>query len=107
MNTSISHLRSHITNFEQQKSTKMDFNKINWDEVEWLKLAVAVTLQLYSAVHGFWPAEELAGLADGPTGRGGVARGGCLLAWNLRVTRSTVLTAEEKRNRPHMTLSLY
>ena len=55
----------------------------NCDEVEWLKLAIAVTLQLYSAVHGFWPAEELAELADGPTGCGEVARGGCLFAWNL------------------------
>jgi hypothetical protein len=61
----------------------MDFNKINCDEVEWLKLAVAVTLQLYSAVHRFWPVEEFAELADGPTGCGEVARGGCLFAWNL------------------------
>jgi len=51
MNTSISHLHSHITHFEQQKSIKMDFNKINCDDVEWLKLAVAVTLQLYTRVN--------------------------------------------------------
>ena len=42
----------------------------------------------YSAVHGFWTAKELAELADGPAGCGEVARGGCLFAWNLRVTRS-------------------
>jgi len=83
MNTSNPHLRSHITHFEQQKSIKMDFNQINCGEVEWLKLAVAVTLQLYSAVHSFWPVEELAGLADGPTGCGEVARGGCLFTWNV------------------------
>ena len=37
-----------------------------------------------------WPVEELAKLAVGPTGCGKVARGGCLLAWNFRVTRSAV-----------------
>ena len=31
----------------------------------------------------FWPVEELAQLAGGPTGCGEVARGGCLFAWNL------------------------
>ena len=31
----------------------------------------------YTAVYGFWPAEELAQLADGPTGFGEVATGGC------------------------------
>jgi hypothetical protein len=30
-------------------------------------------------------------MADGPTGCGKMARGGCLLAWNFSVTRSTVL----------------
>ena len=36
--------------------------------------------------------EELAELADGLTGCGEVASGGCLLAWNFSgVTRSTVL----------------
>jgi len=34
----------------------------------------------YSAVHGFLPVEELAELADGPTGCGEVTRGGCLFA---------------------------
>jgi hypothetical protein len=29
-------------------------------------------------------------LADGTTGRGKMARGGCLYAWNFSVTRSTV-----------------
>jgi hypothetical protein len=41
----------------------------------------------YSAIHGFWPVEELSELAEGPTGCGEVARGGCLFACNFRVTR--------------------
>jgi hypothetical protein len=41
----------------------------------------------YIAVHRFWPVEELAELADGPSGCGGVARGGCLFDWNFSVTR--------------------
>ena len=60
--------------------------------------------QRYSAVHGFWPVEELAELADGPTGRGEVARGGCLFAWNISVTRSPLLTGAERRTRPNMAL---
>ena len=44
----------------------------------------------YSAVHGFRLAEELAELADGPTGRGEVARGVYLLGTSM-VTSSTVL----------------
>jgi hypothetical protein len=40
---------------------------------------------------GFWPLEELAELADGPTRCGELARGGCLCAWNFSVTRSFVL----------------
>ena len=43
-------------------------------------------------VHGFWPVEELANLADGPTWRGEVARGGCSLTWDFSVTGSSVLT---------------
>ena len=35
--------------------------------------------------------EDLAELADVPTGCGEVARGGCSYAWNFSVTRSTVL----------------
>jgi len=61
--------------FRATKSIKMYFNKIKCDEVEWLKLAVTVTTHLYSAVHGFWPVEELAELADGPAGCGEVAKG--------------------------------
>jgi len=45
----------------------------------------------YSPVHGFWPAEDLAELADEPTGCGEVARGGCFFASNFSVTRSSVL----------------
>jgi hypothetical protein len=58
-------------------------------------------------VHGFWPVELLAELVDGPTGYDKMARGGCLFAWNLGVTRPTVLMNEEKRNSPHMTMSLH
>jgi hypothetical protein len=46
-------------------------------------------------------------LADGPTGCGEVARGGCLFAWNSSVARSTVLTEVERRAGPNMTLSLH
>ena len=60
---------------------------------------------VYRAVHGFWPAAELVELADGRTGCGEVARGGCLFAWNFGMTRSTVLI-EAERTRPKVTLSL-
>jgi hypothetical protein len=36
-------------------------------------------------------------LANGPTGWGKVARGGCLFTGNFSVTRSTVLTVAEIR----------
>ena len=61
---------------------------------------------MYSAVHGFWPVEDLAELAGGPTGCCEMAKGGCLFAWNFSVTRSTVLT-EAERTRRNMTLSLH
>ena len=38
---------------------------------------------MYSKVHGFWPVEELAELAYGPTGCGEKARGGCLLGTSV------------------------
>jgi hypothetical protein len=38
------------------------------------------TTKGYSAVRCFWPAVDLAVLADGPTVYGEVARGGCLFA---------------------------
>jgi len=53
--------------------------------------------QCCSAVVGFWPVKNLAELAEGPTGCGKVARGGCLFAWNLSVTRTTVRTEAERR----------
>jgi len=56
-------------------------------------------------VHGFWPVEELAELADGPTGRGEVAKGGCAFAWNISLTRSPVLTGAERRTRANVALS--
>ena len=59
----------------------------------------------YSAVHSFWSVEMLAKLADGPTGCGEVARGGCLFARNFGVTSSTVLTVVERKARPKMTLA--
>ena len=49
-------------------------------------------------MYGFRPVEELAELADGPPGCGEVARGGCAVAWNVRVTRSNVLREEEGRH---------
>jgi len=55
-------------------------------------------------VHGFCPVEVLAQLADGPTGCGDVARGGCLFAWNLGATRTVVLTEAERKARPYMAL---
>ena len=39
----------------------------------------------------FWPVEELTKLADEPTGRGEVAKGGCSFAWNFGATRSPAL----------------
>jgi len=50
---------------------------------------------LDSAVLGFWPVEELAEQADGPTGRGEVTRAGCLLACYVCVTRSALLPLAE------------
>jgi hypothetical protein len=47
---------------------------------------------MYSAVHDFWRV-ELAEPVIEPTGRGEVARGGFLFAWNFSVTKSTALTA--------------
>ena len=46
---------------------------------------------------GFWPADDLPELADGPTGCGEVARGGCFFAWNFSVTRSTVLNGGSEK----------
>jgi len=60
----------------------------------------------YSAVHGFWPMEEIMELADGPTGCGEVVRGGGLFACNFRVTRTDVRTEVDRRTRPNM-LSLH
>jgi hypothetical protein len=54
----------------------------------------------------FGPA-QLAELADGPTGCGELARGWCSLAWNFSVTRSSVLTVEDRRVRRNTTLSLH
>ena len=53
---------------------------------------------MYSTLLHFWPGEELTELADGPTGCGQVARGGCLFAWNFSMTRLTVLTGVEGRH---------
>jgi hypothetical protein len=36
--------------------------------------------------------QEVAELADGPTGCGEQARGGCLFAWNFSMTRLVVFT---------------
>ena len=53
----------------------------------------------YSAVHGVWPVERLAKLADKSARFVQVARGGCSCAWNLIVTRSTLLMEAEGRIR--------
>jgi len=45
---------------------------------------------VYSAVHAFWPVEEIAELAGGPTGCGEVARGGRSFTWHFSVARSAV-----------------
>jgi hypothetical protein len=58
----------------------------------------------YCTLLRFWPAGDLALLADGPTGCGEGARGGCLFVWNVSVTRSTVLTEAERKTRPNMAL---
>jgi hypothetical protein len=54
---------------------------------------------VYGAVHGFWQVES-AELADGSTGCGEVARGGCLFVWNFSLTRSTVLKEVKRRTIP-------
>lgn len=41
----------------------------------------------------FWLVEEIAELADGPTGCDQLARDGCLFGCDFSVTRSTVLAA--------------
>jgi hypothetical protein len=43
-------------------------------------------------MHGFWPVEETAELAEGPTGCGEVVSFKCSFAWNFSVTRSAVLS---------------
>jgi hypothetical protein len=58
------------------------------------------------AMLGFGRWKEFGELADGPTGCGEVARGGCLFARSFIVTRSTVLTKAE-RSRPNMMMSLH
>ena len=49
-------------------------------------LAKCTRSLLYSTLRRFRPVEESAELADGPSGCGEVARGGCLFAWNFSVT---------------------
>ena len=56
-------------------------------------------------MHGLWPVEESAELADGPTERSQVARGGCSFALKFSVRRPTVFMEEERRIRPNLTLS--
>ena len=58
-------------------------------------------------MHSFWPVEEIVDLAAGPTGCGEVTRGERRFAWNLNVTRSTVLTEAERRTRTNITLFLH
>jgi len=58
-------------------------------------------------VHSFWPVKQLAELANGPNGRGKVARGECSFAWNFSMARSTILMEAQKRTRPNMTMPLH
>ena len=39
---------------------------------------------MYSAVYGFWPVEDLAEMADGPTACGKVARSWCSICLGLQ-----------------------
>jgi hypothetical protein len=47
--------------------------------------------QGYSAMHFFWLVEEIAELADGPSGCDQLARGGYLFACDFSVARSAVV----------------
>jgi len=55
-------------------------------------------------VHGFWPVEVLAELANVPTECGEVARGGCIFARNINVIRTAILAEAETRTTPNMSL---
>jgi hypothetical protein len=48
-----------------------------------MAFSVLNSLHLYTTGHGFWPVEEIAELADKPTGFGDVARGVCLLGTSM------------------------
>jgi len=50
----------------------------------------------YSILLRFWLAKELPGLADGPSGCGEMATGGCSFAWNFCVTQSPVLAGHRE-----------
>ena len=54
----------------------------------------------YSAVHGFWWAQEL---ADGLTDCGVVARGGCFVAGYFSLKTSNIPSEGQRRSRPNMT----
>jgi hypothetical protein len=71
-------------------------------------LKTPMDANIYSAVHGSWPVEKSAGLADEPSRRGEVAKGGCLFAWNFVMTRcNCTYGGEEIDTRASMTLSLH
>jgi hypothetical protein len=53
-------------------------------------------------VHGFWPVEDLAELADGPTTCGDVVRSRCFSTWNFSLRGSTVLMEAEGRTRSNV-----
>jgi hypothetical protein len=55
----------------------------------------------YSAVHGFWPLEDLAELAAETAVRGEVARGGCSFALNFSVTSLPILMEAERKTGPN------
>lgn len=53
---------------------------------------------MYSAVCGFWPVEDLAEMADGPTACGKVARGGCSICSGLQCDKVRYIYGGGKGN---------
>jgi len=51
---------------------------------------------LYSTMISLWPVEDLAELAGGPTGRGEMARGGCLFWLELQCDKVTCTDGGQK-----------
>jgi len=54
-----------------------------------------ICLTVISTIHGLWPVEKFAELADVLIGSGEMASDVCLFAWNFSMRRSTVITVVE------------